>query len=101
MHVFPLSSNLDLISLPSCMAITAISPNVLMYFIYLHPFHKTGCEGALFFLALPLCYPTLFAVEMTSHQNSPLPFESIPAWISMALALPISIGILLSTTEFC
>ena len=53
------------------------------------------------FLALPLCYPTCVAVEMTSHQNSPLPFDSIPAWISMALALPINIGILLSATEFC
>ena len=41
------------------------------------------------------------AVEMTSHQNSPLPFESMPAWISMALALPINVGILLSATEFC
>ena len=37
----------------------------------------------------------------SSHQISPLPFESIPAWISMALALPINIGILLSATEFC
>ena len=41
------------------------------------------------------------AVEMTSHQNSPFPFESMPAWISIALAFPISAGILLSTTEFC
>ena len=41
------------------------------------------------------------AVEMTSHQNSPFPFESMPAWISIALALPISAGILLSTIEFC
>ena len=41
------------------------------------------------------------AVEMTSHQNSPLPFESIPAWISMALALPINVGIHLSATAFC
>ena len=41
------------------------------------------------------------AVDMTSHQNSPLPFESIPAWISMALALPINVGILLSAAEFC
>ena len=31
------------------------------------------------------------AVEMTSHQNSPFPFESMPAWISMALAQPINI----------
>ena len=41
------------------------------------------------------------AVEMTSHQNSPLYFDSIPAWINMALALPINVGILLSATEFC
>ena len=41
------------------------------------------------------------AVEMTSHQNSPLYFDSIPAWIDMALALPVNAGILLSTTEFC
>ena len=41
------------------------------------------------------------AVEKTSHQNSYYPFESMTAWISIALALPISVGILLSTTEFC
>ena len=41
------------------------------------------------------------AVEMTSHQNSPFPFESMPAWINIALALLISAGILFSTTDFC
>ena len=44
---------------------------------------------------------SIVAVEMTSHQNSPLYFDSIPAWINMALALPVNAGILLSTTEFC
>ena len=41
------------------------------------------------------------AVEMTSHQTSPFPFESIPAWISMALAPPINVDILLSATDYC
>ena len=56
---------------------------------------------ALFCLASPLCLSKFVAVEMISHQHSPFPFESMPAWISIALALPISTGILLSTTEFC
>ena len=41
------------------------------------------------------------AVEMTSHQNSPLYFDSIIAGISMDLALSINLGILLSASEFC
>ena len=41
------------------------------------------------------------AVEMTSQKNSPLYFDSSPAWISMALALPIKVGILLYAIEFC
>ena len=41
------------------------------------------------------------AVEMTSHQTSPFSFELMPAWISLGLALPTNVGILLSTTEFC
>ena len=99
-HVFPLSSNLDLIFLPSCMAITAISPNVLKLLVYLHLPHRTMygwfCSFWPYHYVIQLC-----SVEMTSHQNSPLYFDSIPAWISMALALPINVGILLSATEFC
>ena len=34
MHVFPLSSNSDLIFLPSCMAVIANSPNVLKLLVY-------------------------------------------------------------------
>ena len=40
---------------------------------------------------LTLILSNFVAVEMTSHRNSPLPFESMPAWISMALALPINV----------
>ena len=39
-------------------------------------------------------------VEMTSHQTSPFSFALIPACINIALALCISLGIFLSTTEF-
>ena len=38
---------------------------------------------------------------MTSHQNSLFSFWFNPAWIIIALALPIKVGIFLSTTEFC
>ena len=41
------------------------------------------------------------AVEMTSHQNSPFSLELMPAFINVVLALPTSVGIFLSTTEFC
>ena len=60
------------------------------------------CVGGGFVLSgLTIMLSSFVAVEMTSHQNSPLYFDSIPAWISMALALPINVGILLSATEFC
>ena len=42
-----------------------------------------------------------FAVEMTSHQNSPFSLELMPACINIALALPTSVGIFLSTIELC
>ena len=41
------------------------------------------------------------AVEMTSHQNSPFSLELMTACINIALALPTSVGIFLSTTELC
>ena len=98
-HVFPLSSNFDLIFLPSCMATTAISPMFLNFLCILHLPHRTVWGFVLSGLTIMLS--SFVAVEMTSHQNSPLYFDSIPAWINMALALPINAGILLSTTEFC
>ena len=57
--------------------------------------------GGFVLSGLTIMLSTFVSVEMTSHQNSPLYFDSIPAWISMALALPINVGILLSATEFC
>ena len=101
MQVFPLLSNLDRIFLPSCMATTAISPKVLLYFIYFAFFPENRVCGGFALSGLTIILSNLVAVEMTSHQSSPLPFESMPAWISMALALPINVGILLSATEFC
>ena len=59
------------------------------------------CMRRFVLFGLTIMLSSYVAVEMTSHQNSPLPFESIPAWISMALALLINVGILLSATEFC
>ena len=100
-HVFPLSSNLDLIFFPSCMAITAISPNVLKLLVYFASSPKNNVCGGFVLSGLTIMLSSFVAVEMTSHQNSPLYFDSIPAWINMALALPINAGILLSTTEFC
>ena len=41
------------------------------------------------------------AVEMTSHLNSPFSLALMPACINIALALLTSVGIFLSTTEFC
>ena len=40
---------------------------------------------------LTIILSNFVAVEMTSHQDSPFPFDSMPGWISMALALPINI----------
>ena len=59
------------------------------------------CLGGFVLSGLTSMLSSFVAVEMTSHQNSPLYFDSIPAWISMALALLINVGILLSATEFC
>ena len=59
------------------------------------------CMGGFVLSGLTIMLSNFVAVEMTSLQNSPLYFDSIPAWISMALALPINIGILLSVPEFC
>ena len=50
---------------------------------------------------LTIMLSNFVAVEMTLHHNSPFPFESMPARISMALGLPINVGILLYATEFC
>ena len=59
------------------------------------------CMRGFVLSVLTIMLSNFVAVEMTSHQNSPLYFDSIPAWISTALALPINVGILLSATEFC
>ena len=59
------------------------------------------CVRGFVLSGLTIMLSSFVAVEMTSHQNSPLPFESIPAWISMALALPIKVRIIFSATEFC
>ena len=50
---------------------------------------------------LTIMLSSFFVAEMASQQNSPSYFDSIPAWINMALALPVNTGILLSSTEFC
>ena len=65
---------------------------------FLHLFHNTA-GGVLSGFTIMLS--NFVAMEMTSHKNSPLPFESIPACVSMAHAVPINVGILLSATEFC
>ena len=57
--------------------------------------------GGFVLSGLTIMLSNFVAVEMTLHQNSPFPFESMPAWISMALGLPINVGILLYATEFC
>ena len=59
------------------------------------------CVGGFVLSGIIIMLSYFIAVEMTSHQNSRFLFESIPAWINMALALPINVGILLSATEFC
>ena len=61
---------------------------------------NTVC-GSFVLSDLTILLSNFVAVEITSQQNSPFPYESMPAWISMALALPINVGILLSATEFC
>ena len=46
--------------------------------------------------------PHHYVVQLlTSHQISLFCFWYNPAWIIIALALPIKVGIFLSTTEFC
>ena len=57
--------------------------------------------GGVALSGLTIMLSSFVDVEMTSHQNSPFYFDSFPAWINMALALPINVGILLSATEFC
>ena len=52
-------------------------------------------------VCLTIILSKFVAVEMTSHQNSPFSLALMPACINIALALPTSVGIFLSTTEFC
>ena len=57
-------------------------------------------NGGFVLSGLTIILSKFVAVEMTSHQNSPF-FAFIPPCINIALDLPISVGIFLSTTEFC
>ena len=57
--------------------------------------------GGFVLSGLTIILSKFVAVEMTSQQNSPFSLELMPAYINIALALPTSVGIFLSTTEFC
>ena len=87
---------------PSCMATTAISPKKdLRGFMYFTCLLKNNVCGGFVLSVLTMMLSNLVAVEMTSHQNSLLSCWFNPAYIIIALALPIKVGIFLSTTEFC
>ena len=100
MHVCPLVSSLDLIFPPSCMATTAISPNDLRCFMYFTFLLKNNVYGGFVLSVLTMMLSNFVAVQMTSHQNFLVSCWFNPAWIIIALALPIKFGICLSTTEF-
>ena len=102
MHVFPLLSSLDLIFFPSCMATTAISPKDLKSFInFASLLFNNKVYSGFVLSGLTIMLSKFVAVEMTSQQNSPFSFELMPAGINIVLALPTSVGIFFSTTEFC
>ena len=69
-----------------------------MYFAFLL---KNTVYGGFVLSVLTMILSNLVAVEITSHQNSLLSCLFTHACIKIALALPIKVGIFLSTTEFC
>ena len=82
------------------MATTAISPKDLRCFMYFVPLLKNNVYGG-FVLSVLTIMSSFVPVVRTSHTNLLLSCWLNPACIIIALALPINVGIFLSTSEFC
>ena len=67
----------------------------------LHILIVKQCESGFVLSGLTIILSKFVAVKVTSHQNSPFSLALMPACINIALALPTSVGIFFSTTEFC
>ena len=79
MHVFPLLFNLDLIFFPSHMTTTVISPKAFKFFMNFSSLLHNKVYGGFVLSGLTIMLCKFVAVEMTSHQNSPFPFDLMPA----------------------